>query len=196
MFAYLKGIIAEKNPTNVVMDCNGVGYLVNISLNTFAKIPGEGTFKLYIHFSVKEDAHLLFGFADEEERRMFRNLISVSGVGETTARIMLSSLTPHEVQQAIYSGDVTKLKSVKGIGEKTAQRIIVDLGNKMGKEYYGKDARNVVPGYNKFRQEALNALETLGFAKNVSEKALDKTIRDEGNFASLEELVKKVLKNL
>ena len=116
MYAYFEGIVKEKNPAYAVLDCNGVGYLLNISLNTFTKMPDSGRYKLYAHLSVKEDAHVLFGFADEDERTMFRNLISVSGVGEVTARMMLSSLSPPEVQQAIVNGDVSKLKSIKGIG--------------------------------------------------------------------------------
>jgi len=195
MYAYFEGIVAEKNPAYVVLDCNGVGYLLNISLQTFSQMPDSGKCKLYAHLSVKEDSHTLYGFVDMGERQMFRDLISVSGVGEVTARMMLSSLSPAEIQQAIVNGDVAKLKSIKGIGEKSAQRIIIDLRTKMGKESFGIAPSHIIGPHNKLRQEALNALEVLGFARNVAEKAIDKTIRDEGDNISLEDLVKRVLKN-
>jgi Holliday junction DNA helicase RuvA len=194
MYSYFEGILVEKNPAYVVIDCNGVGYLLNISLNTFGQLPDSGRCKLYAHLSVKEDAHVLYGFAEVNERQMFRDLISVSGVGEVTSRMMLSSMNPAEIQQAIVNGDVSKLKSIKGIGEKSAQRIIIDLRNKMGKESFGI-APGLVGVHNKLKQEALNALEVLGYARNVAEKAIDKTTREEGEGLSLEDLVKKVLKN-
>lgn len=194
MYSYFEGIITEKTPAHVVMDCNGVGYLLNISLNTFSKIPDSGKCKLHAHLSVKEDAHVLYGFADQEERIMFRSLISVSGVGDSTARVMLSSMSPADIQQAILNADVAKLTSIKGIGEKTAQRIIIDLKNKMGKESFGA---TLLTGssHNKLRQEALVALETLGFGRNTVEKIIDKTIKDEGDTLTIEDLVKRVLKN-
>jgi Holliday junction DNA helicase RuvA len=195
MYSYFEGTLVEKNPAYAVIDCNGVGFLLNISLNTFGKIPESGKCKLYAHLSVREDAHVLFGFADISERQMFRDLISVSGVGEVTARMMLSSMNPGEIQQAIVNGDVSRLKSIKGIGEKSAQRIIVDLRNKMGKESFGISPSILGSPHNKLKQEALNALEVLGYARNVAEKAIDKTIRDEGDTLSLEDLVKRVLKN-
>ncbi|HSY75325.1 MAG TPA: Holliday junction branch migration protein RuvA [Bacteroidia bacterium] len=194
MYAYFEGTLKEKNPAYAIIDCNGVGYILNISLNTFGKIPESGKCKLFAHLSVREDAHVLFGFAEESERMMFRDLISVSGVGEVTARMMLSSMSPPEIQQAIVNGDVSRLKSIKGIGEKSAQRIIVDLRNKMGKESFGI-APGIIGPYNKLKQEALNALEVLGYARNIAERAIDKTIRDEGDTLSLEDLVKRVLKN-
>jgi Holliday junction DNA helicase RuvA len=194
MYAYFEGNVVEKNPAYVVVDCNGIGYLLNISLNTFSKIPESGKCRLFAHLTVREDAHLLYGFADEEERSMFRDLISVSGVGAATARIMLSSMSPADIQQAILTGHVVKLTSIKGIGEKSAQRIIIDLKNKMGKASFGS-----TPAFggihNKMKNEALNALETLGFATNAAEKAIDKTLKEEGESISLEDLVKKVLKN-
>jgi Holliday junction DNA helicase RuvA len=195
MYAYFEGIIKEKNPAYAVLDCNGVGYLLNISLNTFTKMPDSGRYKLYAHLSVKEDAHVLFGFADEDERTMFRDLISVSGVGAVTARMMLSSLSPPEIQQAIVNGDVNRLKAIKGIGEKSAQRIIVDLRNKMGKESFGIAPGILTSPHNKLKQEALNALEVLGYARNIAEKAIEKTVREEGEALSLEDLVKRILKN-
>jgi len=194
MYEYFQGKIIEKNPAYVVLDCNGIGYLLNISINTFDKIPGSGDCKLFAHQSIREDAHVLYGFADPDERLMFRDLISVSGVGAATARVMLSSITPADIQNCIINGDVNRLKAVKGIGEKTAQRIIVDLKNKVGKENFGSTSI-LSGGHNNLRSEALNALETLGFARNAAEKAIDKIMRDEGNSISLEELVKKVLKN-
>lgn len=194
MYSYFEGILVEKNPAYAVIDCNGVGYLLNISLNTFGAMPDKGRCKLYAHLSVKEDAHVLYGFADINERQMFRDLISVSGVGEVTARMMLSSMNPAEIQQAIVNGDVAKLKSIKGIGEKSAQRVIIDLRNKMGKESFGS-MPGIIGTHNKVKQEALNALEVLGYARNVAEKAIDKTIREEGENLSLEDLVKRVLKN-
>ena len=194
MFEYFQGKIIEKNPAYVVLDCNGIGYILNISINTFDKIPNSGDCKLYAHQAIREDAHVLYGFADPDERLMFRDLISVSGVGAATARVMLSSLSPSDIQNCIFNGDVGRLKAVKGIGEKTAQRIIVDLKNKVGKESQGSSS--ILSGaHNNLRTEALNALETLGFARNAAEKAIDKIMREEGNSISLEELVKKVLKN-
>jgi len=194
MYAYFEGNLVEKNPAYAVIDCNGIAYVLNISLNTFSKIPDKGKCRLYAHMAVKEDAHLLYGFADQEERIMFRSLISVSGVGEATARVMLSSLGPAEIQQAIINGDVMKLKSIKGIGEKSAQRIIIDLKDKLGKDAFGASVSFVGP-HNKVKQEALNALEVLGYARNVAEKAIDKTLHDGGDALPLEELVKRVLKN-
>lgn len=194
MYAYFKGELIEKNPAYVVIDCNGIGYLLNISLHTYGLLPDKGHCKLFAHLSVKEDAHVLYGFAREDERQMFRSLISVSGVGEVTARMMLSSLTPPEIQQAILNGDVSKLKSVKGIGEKGAQRIIIDLRNKMGKETFGTVSVIASP-HNKLKQEALNALEVLGYARNIAEKAVDNTIREGGDSLTLEDLVKRILKN-
>lgn len=194
MYAHFEGTIVEKNPAYVVLDCQGIGYLLNISLNTFGKIPDSGKCKLLAHLSIREDAHVLYGFADEAERTMFRDLISVSGVGAATARVMLSSVSPADIQQAILSGDVRKLTAIKGIGEKSAQRIIIDLKNKMGKESFGPTP--ILGGaHTKLKQEALNALETLGFARNMAEKAIDKTLKDEGETLSIEDLVKKVLKN-
>jgi Holliday junction DNA helicase RuvA len=194
MYEYFQGKIIEKNPAYVVLDCNGIGYLLNISINTFDKMPNSGDCKLFAHQSIREDAHVLYGFADRDERSMFRDLISVSGVGAATARVMLSSITPSEIQSSIFNGDVNRLKAVKGIGEKTAQRIIVDLKNKVGKENIG--SASILSGvHNNLRSEALNALETLGFVRNAAEKAIDKIMREEGNSISLEELVKKVLKN-
>jgi holliday junction DNA helicase RuvA len=196
MYDYFHGKIVEKNPAYVVLDCHGIGYLLNISINTFDKIPATGDCKLYAHQAIKEDAHVLYGFAEAEERLMFRDLISVSGVGAATARVMLSSMSPNDIQNAIVIGDVGRLKAIKGIGEKTAQRIIIDLKGKVGTIHESSLQHSILGGtHNNLRSEALNALETLGFARNAAEKAVDKIVREEGNSISLEELVKRVLKN-
>lgn len=198
MYEYFEGRIMEKNPAYVVLDCQGIGYLLNISINTFDKLPVSGNCKLYAHQAIREDAHVLYGFADPEERSVFRDLISVSGVGAATARVMLSSLSPADIQQCIASGDVARLKAVKGIGEKTAQRIIVDLKNKIGlpSSLSASHSSTTFGGlHNNLRNEALNALEILGFVRNAAEKSIDKIMREKGNSITLEELVKMVLKN-
>ena len=195
MFNHFEGKIAVKTPTFAVMDCGGVGYQLNISLHTFSRLPDSGHCRLYAHLAVREDAMVLFGFADEEEREIFRQLISVSGVGPGTARMILSSLSPSEVTQAILSGNVSALKAVKGIGEKSAQRIIIDLKGKFGKDN-GMNVSAIFAGDHKMREEALSALVMLGFARNVAEKAVDKSLKAEGNAVSVEHLIKLALKNL
>lgn len=198
MFEYFRGKIVEKNPAFVVIDCQGIGYILNISINTFDKIPSTGECTLYAHQVVREDAHILYGFASPEERSIFRDLISVSGVGAATARVMLSSMSPPDIQQCILSGDVNRLKAIKGIGEKTAQRIIVDLKNKVGLHSttsVSSSSTTFSGAHNNLRNEALTALETLGFVRNAAEKAIDKIMREEANSITLEELVRKVLKN-
>lgn len=195
MFNHFEGKVAVKTPTYAVIDCAGVGYLLNISLNTYSKIPDSGSFRLLSHLAVREDAMVLYGFADEEEREVFRHLISVSGVGAGTARMILSSMTPAEVVSAIHTGNVAALKSIKGIGEKSAQRIIVDLKGKFGKDLSINPLQ--FPGSdNKFREEALSALVALGFARAMAEKAIDKSLKSEGNVVSVEHLIKLSLKNL
>jgi Holliday junction DNA helicase RuvA len=195
MYNHFEGKLAVKTPTYAVIDCGGVGYQLNISLHTFSKIPDTGTCRLFAHLAVREDALVLFGFADEEERELFRQLISVSGVGAGTARMILSSLSPSEVIQAIHSGNVAALKSIKGIGEKSAQRIIIDLKGKFTSDN-ATGAPLIFTGDNKMREEALSALVMLGFAKNVAEKAVDKALKSEGNALSVEHLLKLALKNL
>jgi Holliday junction DNA helicase RuvA len=194
MYDHFEGKIALKTPTYTVINCAGVGYHLNISLNTFSKLPDSGNYKLFAHLAVREDAMVLFGFAEESEREMFRQLISVSGVGPTTARMILSSMTPDEVAGAVAVGDVGALKAVKGIGEKSAQRIIVDLKGKINKE--GATGGLPFTTDNKMRDEALTALVMLGFARNAAEKAVDKSLRTEGNAVSVEHLIKMALKNL
>lgn len=195
MFNHFEGKIAVKTPTYAVIDCAGVGYLLNISLNTYSKIPDSGNCRLLTHLAVREDAMVLYGFADDEEREVFRQLISVSGVGAGTARMILSSMTPAEIVSAIHSGNVAALKSIKGIGEKSAQRIIVDLKGKFGKDV-SVSPLQLSPANNKLRDEALSALVALGFARNMAEKAIDKALKSEGNVVSVEHMIKLALKNL
>src|SRR5688500_19175866 len=173
MYSHFDGKLVEKNPAYVVIECAGVGYHLNISLNTFAKIGADEKCRLYAHLAVREDAHVLYGFHDLDERELFLKLISVSGVGASTARMILSSLSPDEIRSHINSGNVGALKSVKGIGEKTAQRIIVDLAGKLGET----SKNNFLVSHNKLKEEALLALISLGFARNAAEKSLDKAIK-------------------
>jgi Holliday junction DNA helicase RuvA len=178
-----------------VVECAGIGYLLYISLNTYGKLPTSGTCKLYTEqMYVRDDLPKLFGFADVKERLLFRQLISVSGVGGTSAIVMLSSLSAQEIQQAILTGNVAVLKSIKGIGEKTAQRIIVDLKDKLGKSELSPDFMTVP--YNNSREEALSALLMLGFAKNTAEKALDKIVKHSPSALNVEDLIKAALKHL
>lgn len=193
MFAYIKGELTQNNPTAIVLETGGIGYEINVSLTTYSSLPSKGTVKLFIHLSIKEDAHTLYGFSTESEREIFRKLISVSGVGTNTARMILSSLTPSEVMRAIQSGNVAALKNVKGIGPKTAQRVIVDLRDKMGDsitDVPGFEGANNTPG-----NEALSALVSLGFDKKKAGKALDEIIAKE-NTSDVEELIKLALKKL
>jgi len=193
MIAHLQGRLVEKTPTDVVIDCNGVGYHVNISLHTFSLLPDSENIKLFTFLQIKEDAHTLFGFVEKAERELFKLLISVSGVGAGTARTMLSSLEPKQIINAIASGDVPTIQSIKGIGGKTAQRVILDLKDKVLKVY---DLDEVsVAGYNTNKEEALSALEVLGFNKKLAEKAIDKIIKDTPA-ATVESLIKQALKNL
>jgi holliday junction DNA helicase RuvA len=196
MYNHFEGRVTEKTPTYAVIDCSGVGYLLHISLNTYTKMGSSEKFRLFAHLAVREDAHVLYGFADEEERELFRHLISVSGVGPGTARMILSSLSSAEITGAILTGNVGVLKGVKGIGEKSAQRIIVDLKGKLGKADSSAGAAQIFAADNKLREEALSALVMLGFARNMAEKAVDKVLRAEGNVVSVEQLIKLALKNL
>lgn len=195
MYNHFEGKLAVKTPTFAVIECGGVGYQLNISLNTFSALPDTGNCRLYAHLAVREDAMVLFGFANEEERELFRHLISVSGVGPGTARMILSSMNPAEIVQSILSGNVAALKAIKGIGEKSAQRIIIDLKGKLGKDSTGGSIPSFVTD-NKMREEALSALVMLGFARNMAEKAVDKSLKAEGNVVSVEHLIKLALKNL
>ena len=193
MIDYIKGTITQVTPTFLTIETCGVGYFVNISLNTFTRLDGKNEYKLLVHEVIREDSHQLFGFADKEERDIFRLLISVTGVGAATARMMLSSLNPAEVEKAVIGSDVNTLKSVKGIGLKTAQRIIVDLKDKVGKQAGTGEIFAFTD--NTRREEALSALVMLGFARSAVLKALDKIVREEKNL-TVEEMIKRALKNL
>ena len=193
MITHIQGRLAEKNPTDVVIDCNGIGYLINISLNTYSQIPDQENLKLYTHLQVREDAHTLYGFTSLMEREIFRLLISVSGIGASTARTMLSSLTPDQVKEAIASEDVAMIQSVKGIGSKTAQRVIIDLKDKILKVYQIDET--TLSSNNTNKDEALSALEVLGFTKKQSERVVDKIISNQPD-AVVEVIIKEALKNL
>jgi Holliday junction DNA helicase RuvA len=193
MIAHIQGRLVEKTPTEVVIDCNGVGYHINISLHTFSLIPDSENLKLYTFLQVKEDSHSLFGFVEKQERELFKLLLSVSGVGASTARTMLSSLAPSQIIQAIAANDVATIQSMKGIGAKTAQRIILDLKEKVLK-VYNLDEVSVIES-NTNKDEALSALEVLGFARKAAEKVIDKIIRETPN-ATVEDLIKQALKKL
>ena len=193
MIEHIHGRLTEKTPTSAVIDCNGVGYFINISLNTFSKIPDEENLKLHTHLVVRDDAHLLYGFYDKEEREIFRMLISVNGVGVNTARVILSTLSPSQAQEAILTENVDQLKAVKGIGAKTAQRIILDLRDKIGKNLEISDIS--LPQHNSSKDEALSALEVLGFARKQSIKVVDKFLKNEPGL-TVEELIKSALKVL
>lgn len=193
MISHLQGRMVEKTPTEVVIDCNGVGYQVNISLHTFGLLPDSEHIKLFTFLQIKEDAHTLFGFVEKAERELFKLLISVSGVGAGTARTMLSSLEPKHIIQSIASGDVATIQSIKGIGTKTAQRVILDLKDKVLKLY---DLEEVsVSGYNTNKEEALSALEVLGFNKKAAEKVVEKIVRENPG-VTVETIIKQALKNL
>jgi Holliday junction DNA helicase RuvA len=191
MFEYIQGKIAELTPASVVVDNQGVGYFINISLNTYSALSGKEQAVVFIHQVIREDANILFGFFDKSERETFRQLISVSGVGANTARMMLSSLSSLEIKNAILSADTKILSGIKGIGAKTAQRIIVDLKDKIGKSDVSDNF--LLSQNNTKREEALSALVMLGFAKNSIEKILDKLLKANPEF-EVEELVKQALK--
>jgi len=193
MIAHIQGKLVEKTPTEVVIDCNGVGYQINISLHTFSLLPNSDHLKLYTFLQIKEDAHTLFGFVEKAERELFKLLLSVSGVGASTARTMLSSIAPQQIIQAIASGDVGTVQSIKGIGAKTAQRIILDLKDKVLKIYNLEEVSFSQSNTNK--DEALSALEVLGFVRKTAEKVVDKIVK-ENNDASVETIIKLALKNL
>jgi len=193
MINHLKGKLVEKNPTYAIIECNGVGYFINISLQTFSALPDVEAVTLYTHLIIREDAHSLYGFFSLLERELFRLLISVSGVGPSTARTMLSSMTPVEIQQGIVDGDVALIQSVKGIGAKTAQRVILDLKDKIVKTYQIEE--NSLPQGNSHKEEALSALEVLGFNVKQSEKVINNLLKSEPSL-DVEQLIKKALKSL
>ena len=195
MIAYIEGNLTQKEPTHAIIEAAGVGYYIRISLNTYSSIKGiSGKCKLYTHLQIKEDAHSLFGFSDNIEKKVFQELISVSGIGPGTAMVMLSSMNASEVQQAIASEDIRAIQSIKGIGAKTAQRVILELKDKMKKDILVIDNQSPTYIHNTKRNEALSALVTLGIAKNVAEKNLEMIIKKEGENLSLEQLIKLALK--
>ena len=193
MITHIRGKLVEKNPTFVIIECNGIGYFLHISLHTYSKIPDVEAVKLFTYFSVKEDSQTLFGFSDKKEREIFKLLISVSGVGTSIARTMLSSMSPDQIQQAIASEDVATIQSVKGIGAKTAQRVIIDLRDKIVKTYLFSEDSNQTN--NTIKEEALSALEVLGFSRKQVEKLVQKIIQEAPDTA-LEEIIKQALKTL
>ena len=199
MYSYIEGRIVEKNPAYVVLDNNGIGYLINISLNTFTMLKDEDQYRLFIHHAIKNEAttpvgFILFGFAEEQERVLFRQLISVSGVGNNTAMLMLSSLSADKLYNAITQNNPAVLQSVKGIGAKSAQRIIIDLKDKLEKGKF--TAEFVETPHNTSREEALSGLNVLGFNKAVAEKAINKVLNQRGSDIAVEELIKESLKLL
>jgi Holliday junction DNA helicase RuvA len=203
MYEYIQGKLVEINPVYAVIETAGTGYILHITLNTFTRISGLDECRLYIHQVIREDAQVFFGFADKEERELFRLLISVSGVGPNTGRLLLSSLSSSEIKDAIVTGKVGVLKAVKGIGEKSAQRIIVDLRDKIDKGTVWP--QKVEISHNTIKEQSLSGLIILGFPRKVAEKAIDDVIKGyrhpggseaEGGSLSVESLIKEALKRL
>jgi holliday junction DNA helicase RuvA len=196
MIAFLKGKLVHRDPTHVIIDVNGVGYHVNISLQTFSAIKEQENILLYTHLSIREDAHVLFGFSSESEKKLFQQLVSVNGVGPSTAIVMLSYMNSAELKTAIVREDAASLQAIKGIGGKTAQRVIIELKDKLKKESWEETQSPISGGaHNTLRREALSALLTLGLAKAVAEKSVDTVLKKSGNTLTLEDLVKQALKN-
>ena len=195
MITHLEGRLVEKTPTYIVIDCNGVGYWVNISLNTFSQLPDSERVKVYTYLQVKEDAHTLFGFFDKSERELFTLLISVSGVGAATARVMLSSLSPTQLRSAIINNEVRTIQSAKGIGAKTAQRIILDLREKVLK-LCEDPSLPTLPQGQPHKEEALAALEVLGYPRKTAEGVVGKILSQSSEELSVEQLIKQALKQL
>lgn len=193
MFEYIKGTVERLKPSHIILETGSVGYFIAISLNTYTQLNGKEQAKVFIHQVIREDAHLLYGFATESERELFRMLISVSGIGSNTAIMMLSSLSPDEISNAILNENVNLLKSIKGIGVKTAQRVIIDLKDKVGKSPASEQI--VASADNTLRNEALSALVMLGFAKKPAEKELDKILAAQPNLP-VEQAIKLALKSL
>ena len=193
MITQIEGKLVEKHPTHVVVNCNGLGYEVNISLHTFSQLPDEEYIKLHTHFHVREDVQMLYGFKDTVERDIFRLLIGVSGIGTSTARTMLSSLPPDEIHAAIAGEDVATIQSIKGIGAKTAQRVIIDLKDKVKALPAGAKIQTV--SNNTFKEEALSALEVLGYPRRSAEKVIDNLVQSAPE-SSVEELIRKALNKL
>ena len=193
MIAHIYGKLVEKTPTEVIIDCGGVGYHINISLHTYSLLPAVDNIKLFTYLQVKEDSHTLFGFVEKSEREIFKMLLSVSGIGASIARTMLSSLEPKQIIQALASGDVGIIQSIKGIGSKTAQRAILDLKDKVLKLYDLDEVSMEQNNTNK--DEALSALEVLGFNKKLAEKVVERIVKENAE-ATVETIIKQALKNL
>jgi len=193
MYEFIKGEIIDINPAGLVIEAGGIGYSVKISLHTYTQLHTQKTAKVLIHQIVREDAHLLYGFAGDAERELFKNLLSVNGVGANTAIMMLSSLSPDEIVSAISTDDVNTLKSIKGIGAKTAQRILIDLKDKLGK--IADTSHILTPSDNTIRNKSLSALVMLGFAKRDAEKVLDNILKEEPGL-TVEKVIKQALKRL
>ncbi len=194
MITHIDGILEEKNPAFTIIDVNGIGYLLYITLNTYSELPDKGRVRLLTHFVVREDAQLLYGFSTIEERQMFKELINVSGVGASTAMLVLSSLKPDEVASAIINEDVDMFKKIKGIGSKSAQRIIVDLKDKVSKFEFSIQISGNQD--NTIKNEALSALMVLGVDKKKAEDVISRIIENAENSLTVEELIKKTLKSL
>lgn len=194
MINHLNGRLIEKHPAHVIIECAGVGYFVNISLNTYDKIGGSESIKLYTYLSIREDAHTLFGFAEEEERVMYKQLISVSGIGPSTAIVILSALGPGQLKEALLNEEVAILQSIKGIGGKTAQRMVVELKDKMEKDT--EIQLQLGGGQREIKKEALSALQVLGFDRKRVEKTVDRIIKKLPDDSPVEELIKNVLKEM
>jgi len=193
MYDYIKGTVVSLKPSHIILEANSIGYFIAISLNSYTQLHGLENIKLYIHQVIREDAHLFYGFATESERELFRMLISVSGIGSNTAIMMFSSLSPDEIKGAILTENINLLKSIKGIGIKTAQRVVIDLKDKIGKSPASEQI--VSTANNTLRNEALSALVMLGFVKKSVEKELDKILTAQPNL-SVESVIKLALKNL
>ena len=192
MINHLNGKLIEKHPTHLIVECGGVGYFVNISLNTFEKIPNREAIKIFIHLSIREDAHVLFGFAEESERVMFRQLVSVSGIGPSTAVLILSALGPSQIKEALLNEEVSLLQTIKGIGGKTAQRMVVELKDKMEKDT--KIQLSITGTQSSLKKEALAALQVLGFDRKRIEKTIDRVIKANPEESKVETIIKQVLK--
>lgn len=196
MIAFLKGRLVHREPTHVIIDVGGVGYHVNISLATYSDIKEQENILLHTHLAIREDAHVLYGFSNEAEKRLFQQLISVNGVGPGTAIVMLSYMNASELKSAIIQENAATLQSIKGIGAKTAQRVIIDLKDKLKKESWEESQPPVfASAHNTLRKEALSALLTLGLPKAAAEKSVDAVLKKSGNTITLEDLVKQALKN-
>jgi Holliday junction DNA helicase RuvA len=195
MIAFLKGRLAHKDPTHVIIDVNGVGYHVNISLQTYSDVKDQENILLFTHLAIREDAHILFGFSHESEKKLFQQLVSVNGIGPSTAIVMLSYMNSQELKTAIVQENVAALQSIKGIGGKTAQRVIIELKDKLKKEGWEESQPTLSGGiHNTLRKEALSALLTLGLPKAAAEKSVDTVLKKSGNTITLEDLVKQALK--